>query len=919
MIGVGSADWPDILEAKAFNDEYGCYISAPPGTGVAYPSQLGGIYFGEYGIKDFEGITDKLELQENSGNAFKTIEKGTEFTLEADELNKDKVVVVDGITINFVATGKGQYALSIKNPLVGANPTDVYYDMMKNGRLDVVTGRLYCSWGAPSGNWSFDPIDGSARLDHLGFVNDSDKAKALQRMLGTKIYNNLLKIGQPQQDVDANQFTDEAMGKLAELLVRGYYVGPGEDVQGNPVTDKTYKIAFPVTDLLYSATSIRDETYAYIMQKSMTEKVTNLKISSIGYDKYLYDQLFPYIAKDIAGTYTDQSIYNALKDKTVAVWFPKDDAGTPNDPSDDEPGYFDYIATLELTGSEDANKYAVWTIVTDNYRTQRFTCARGLKLIYSNIKNPAYDPDDPLSPKKYMKVDNKGVVLVPTVETDSKTTTYVYQGTALIDYDTAKSVDNYDACYKVFYVESVDSILHAMTEEEYLILAEGDEDKAEALYARGLGTNTSAVKDWRFNTIGFSCSEEVYKGKQTSGGEFLGSLDEQGKDSYGSNIYLPSILSDDDFSFIEVKVLTKFDPSDTKQPFLNGFWTAGRIVDPYDLDDDGFVPSERNVKLEGDRYATFVQKLNLLERKIGCAWRDEWYQIIMDGIQEGSKDEYDDVYIYAEPTGQETFKTKLLTLRNPPQSESGDSGLATVISPYLVTPDSRGNVTKEMAERFVVSARSKGVALYAGEFEVYDAVSSKNYFRMPIGDVACNLARIMDKKLGGWAPAWYNITGELGGQLKTVCRRARYNFEDGATHVMDTKGINPIVYNSDDGVMILSHRSTTDPNNMTDWSYLGHSMSFDLCKREIRDNVMRPQIVKPINPYWMGIRQTQVDAILAKRTGGTSPIWSYAKCDIANSQTTTSRLQKKFRIAVELRVYVFSELVELTMTNLAQE
>jgi hypothetical protein len=95
-------------------------------------------------------------------------------------------------------------------------------------------------------------------------------------------------------------------------------------------------------------------------------------------------------------------------------------------------------------------------------------------------------------------------------------------------------------------------------------------------------------------------------------------------------------------------------------------------------------------------------------------------------------------------------------------------------------------------------------------------------------------------------------------------------------------------------------------------------MSFDLCKREIRDNVMRQQIGKPNSPYWQNLRKTQVDAILAKRTSGSMPIWAEATCDVAGVNTPQVLQQRKFAILTRVRVNVFSETIELTFVNEAQ-
>jgi hypothetical protein len=59
MIGLGTADWPDIVEAIAFNREFGLYIFADPGTSEEYPSYYGGKYLTKYGIYDYWRVDDK--------------------------------------------------------------------------------------------------------------------------------------------------------------------------------------------------------------------------------------------------------------------------------------------------------------------------------------------------------------------------------------------------------------------------------------------------------------------------------------------------------------------------------------------------------------------------------------------------------------------------------------------------------------------------------------------------------------------------------------------------------------------------------------------------------------------------------------------------------------------------------------------
>ena len=59
MLGVPTADWPDIQDALDFNSQYGLWVSAPPGTSEAYPSYYGGVYVTKHGLFPFYNVEDK--------------------------------------------------------------------------------------------------------------------------------------------------------------------------------------------------------------------------------------------------------------------------------------------------------------------------------------------------------------------------------------------------------------------------------------------------------------------------------------------------------------------------------------------------------------------------------------------------------------------------------------------------------------------------------------------------------------------------------------------------------------------------------------------------------------------------------------------------------------------------------------------
>jgi len=852
LMGVASAHWPDLYEAKFYNDEYPIYISAPSGTSEAYPSHIGGFYLTKMGIYKFYNITDKYELEDNIGNAYKVaVEAGREHMFSREFLpmsSRTKIIIQSPLVDDYIPAedvpGFGIFEFR-NDPNVTAiilekhrrlNVIDLDWDPMIRGIVSPV-GTKKSFWGDndnPVG-WVFS--GNTATLENFGFKYGGDITEPPNPIRDW--------IGQDNFDMFFGEEVPNLEG-FVTLLSQGFYV--------DPIDETLFTIPFALQELITFLVSIRNETYAYFMQKGATEKQTNIKISMVGYDKYRYDRIFSYatynkneyeetgrlvidLPPGLVGDDLDEVFANMARNDFVVFY------------DEDKPDRIAFIG--EYTESEDVGDPPYYKPVTANFVTQIITC-----------QDPVFGDE------------------------------------------------NLNLHHRLFNIEGPTTIRHLLTEEENILLyGLGDGPNA---YVRGFASGISAPKNIWFNALTLANAEEVYAGRVTSGGEFTGSLDEMGVDSFGGGIYWPEILPDDAMAFLEVRVLKKFG-DDLDDLDETGFWNHRRILDPFDIDRSGDAMTERNFSIEGDRYCTLLMTMNLLEQRTGGIWRNEFTQIIMEGLIEATKTDYDDAYIFMEPTGQELFKVQLSNINRAHE-------FACVISPKILVPNNRQVITEQIADRTVVNGRiaTRSNAQYAGEFEVYDPVVFKKYWRQPIGDIACNIVRIIERRYGGWAPAWYNIAGDLGGQLKGTVLKAKYTFDDEATRILDRKGINPISYTSDDGLMILSQKTTQDPNFLSDWSYLGHSLSFDLVKREIRDNVMRPQIMKPINDYWMSLRQAQVENILAKRTGGSSPIWAWATCDIEGQNTQLTRAQRNFVIKVDLRVNVFSETVTLILENHAQ-
>ena len=899
MIGVPTANWPDLYEAEAFNREYGLYISAPAGSSASYPSYFGGTYITSKGLINFYNVTGKdvvdytqmVQVGFESAQGYKNTNVnilvnpdgvggtgGYAFGALPDGTKDNIAIYITGISAKVWANvqeiglnywGDSTSGFEEGTHYYSVNKTDhKLYAEDKEGKA--ITD-FYCGVWFKAEDGTYSVIIGG---NSWAIENSSLKTKQ------TAAINTLAELGIKATSNNTYNNTEAPLLTLTDLLVNVElacaiqsdkykwedvvsYLEDGNSfgTPGQTVTPNFLGVEVIYTDsnnnkTMYETTStyispknryqgitwllnIKADTYGYIIQKSPAEIDTHVTITSIGYDKWKYDIAVPLIIGDLT------KISREALDKL-------------NFNNDDN-------LFLNIPGSYSGNEL----IVPEKKATPK------------QIKLYTYNAD--LDKEKF-----------PTAAKASTSIGESYVSQSLLIYgvkilknnsDVSKTLDENTTTLKIDH-----EILKVVSASNFQYEVEDDE-------------NYPLVKDINYNTMSFSVSEEVYPGEMTSGGEFTGSFNETGKDSYGANIYWPNILNDDDMSFIEIHPDKTFD----EDLDSHGIYSKKRIVDDkltFDVEGNP-VPSTYKLKLRGQRYVTYAVEKNVAEGTTGGSWRDEFAMVVKQGWTEAFDSQYDDVYVFMDPTGQESVHTMHVSLVETHK-------LAMAISPKLITKAEFTNPSK-----ITVTGRSKQTAQYAGEFQFYDPYTGKSFWMMPIGDVGMMYCRIIEKKMGGWAPAWYNYNN-MGGQLPRSILKARWNFSDTTTKIMDDKGVNPIIYNADDGLMCVSSKTTQDPNNVTDWSEVGHVLAFLLCKREIRDNVMRQQIKKPIDDYWMGVRQTQVEAILDKRTVGSNKIWAKAVCDIAGVNTDKTKAMRKFIIKVSVKVNVFSEYVVLVFENTSQ-
>lgn len=177
--------------------------------------------------------------------------------------------------------------------------------------------------------------------------------------------------------------------------------------------------------------------------------------------------------------------------------------------------------------------------------------------------------------------------------------------------------------------------------------------------------------------------------------------------------------------------------------------------------------------------------------------------------------------------------------------------------------------------------------------------------------------RIIEGALGGVAPMWENSRG-MGGQLNMISPyRVKNKYTKSELDKLDMCNFNPIIYDRQYGLMCVGQK-TCKGEDITDWSYIGHACSFMVFIKQIRKNVMFPQIGKKNNPYYRTLRKEQVQQYLRDRISGTDRIWSEGIVDTSTADGVNdinAQRARKFVIKVSVKVDTFSEYVELNFYN----
>ena len=310
---------------------------------------------------------------------------------------------------------------------------------------------------------------------------------------------------------------------------------------------------------------------------------------------------------------------------------------------------------------------------------------------------------------------------------------------------------------------------------------------------------------------------------------------------------------------------------------------------------------------------------------LNSQWQDSsmLLPLLTNGYNYATQPPYQDVKVFFDPHRLSGVATIYATLRA--GSSNPAFPFSTFISAIAVSDGIPGNQTAlQTATNNIITTRATypnvaGLAYYCNEFFMQESVNGTYYWGFPIGAVANMLALIMDNRLGGVAPMFTNEgSPSLGGQLSKAVKRAKFSFTATQLDQLDASGVNPLILDSFYGLMLTSHRTAQSPATLNDFSFLGHTMAFDLFQAEMKTAVMIPQIGKAIDAPHMTIRQRDGQAIMNKRLSGPTAIWNSGIVDAVTPNTPSMKAQNTFVISARVKVNEFSEYVELILTNVAQ-
>ncbi len=405
-----------------------------------------------------------------------------------------------------------------------------------------------------------------------------------------------------------------------------------------------------------------------------------------------------------------------------------------------------------------------------------------------------------------------------------------------------------------------------------------------SVYAQSIIPLGIVKTNTNYNTVTFTYSELSYTGNTYNYTTTI-SPDNTKTDLSGNSLYASTVLAGNNFL-----------GSISYQPLYN-------LI-------SGYSWGVKSTTLEGVRY---ISSSSYSPSTLGNVLNLGWSEMSLPSMQNTVK-------VFFEPECVPSLVPTLASLRETTYPFSTFITGIRVSDGVTTSPSAVSGVVNNILAVRSTYPDLTGLAYYCNEFYMSENYNATSYWNIPLGSIASMLSLIIDSRLGGAAPMYTNegTSPAVGGQLNKVVVKQKYNFGADNLDILDSNGINPIILDTFYGLMITSQKTAQSSLNLTDWSYIGHQMAFDLFESELKLNVMIPQLGKLIDNYHMNLRSTQAQLLLNKRLAGATAIWSDGKVYVSEVNTPATLAQNNFMIKIRVKVTPFSEYVTLIFSNVGQ-
>jgi hypothetical protein len=235
-------------------------------------------------------------------------------------------------------------------------------------------------------------------------------------------------------------------------------------------------------------------------------------------------------------------------------------------------------------------------------------------------------------------------------------------------------------------------------------------------------------------------------------------------------------------------------------------------------------------------------------------------------------------------------------------------------SAYLL-PLPNTNSATAISNKSALSVSNRGIYFYWNWGKVQDYYNNSYFYSALMGRVAGKHADMVDV-FNGLAPSWIDENNH-GGQLGSGILELVNDPTESELEALDTAQINPIIFDPNYGVMIVSDR--TSLSTLSDYSYIGHSRTADFIISNVVAQALPFQLTKLNDLNHRGQVRSKAELIVNPLLRAPYSLLRDARvvCDETNNGDEVLA-KREFHLDLYVQFSPFSETIRFVFTNIGQ-